>query len=49
VIHGDVWIGHGAVVMPGITIGPRAVIEANSVVTRNVAPYEVIAGVPERS
>lgn len=43
-----VWIGDGAVVMPGITIGPGAVIGANSVVTHNVAPYEVVGGVPAR-
>lgn len=44
----DVWIGHGAVIMPGITIGNGAVIGANSVVTRDVAPFEIVAGVPAK-
>lgn len=45
-IGNDVWIGHGAVVMPGVTIGSGAVIGANAVVTRDVEPYEVVAGTP---
>jgi phosphonate metabolism protein (transferase hexapeptide repeat family) len=44
----DVWIGHGAVIMPGVTIGNGAVVGANAVVTRDVAPYEIVAGVPAR-
>ena len=44
----DVWIGHGAVVMPGVSIGNGAVVGANAVVTRDVAPYEIVAGVPAR-
>lgn len=44
----DVWIGHGAVVMPGVSIGNGAVIGANAVVTRDVAPFEVVAGNPAR-
>lgn len=44
----DVWIGHGAVILPGVAVGTGAVIGANAVVTRNVAPYEVVAGVPAR-
>ncbi|QPC88184.1 antibiotic acetyltransferase [Mesorhizobium sp. NBSH29] len=44
----DVWIGHGAVVMPGIRIGNGAVIGANSVVTRDVGAYEIVAGVPTK-
>ena len=47
-IGNDVWIGHGAVVMPGLTIGDGAVVGANAVVTRDVAPYTVVAGVPAR-
>lgn len=42
----DVWVGHGAVIMPGITIGNGAVIGANAVVTHDVAPYMIVAGVP---
>lgn len=44
----DVWIGHGAVVMPGVRIGDGAVIGANAVVTRDVAAYQVVAGVPAK-
>ena len=42
----DVWVGHGAVVLPGVTIGNGAVVGAGAVVTRDVAPYTVVAGVP---
>lgn len=48
VVGNDVWIGHGAVVMPGVTLGDGAVVGANAVVTRDVAPYTVIAGAPAR-
>lgn len=48
-IGNDVWIGHGAVVMPGVTIGDGAVVGANAVVTRDVAPYQIVAGVPART
>lgn len=44
----DVWIGHGAVIMPGVAVGHGAVIGANAVVTKNVGPYEVVAGSPAR-
>jgi phosphonate metabolism protein (transferase hexapeptide repeat family) len=44
----DVWIGHGAVIMPGVSIGNGAVVGANAVVTRDVAPYQIVAGVPAK-
>jgi hypothetical protein len=44
----DVWIGAGAQVMAGITVGNGAVVAAGAVVTRDVAPYQVVAGVPAR-
>jgi phosphonate metabolism protein (transferase hexapeptide repeat family) len=44
----DVWIGHGAVIMPGLSIGDGAVIGANAVVTKDVEPYAVYAGVPAK-
>lgn len=47
-IQSDVWIGDGAVLMPGITIGTGAVVGANAVVTKSVPPYAVIGGVPAR-
>ena len=48
VIGHDVWIGHGAIVMPGLTIGNGAVVAAGAVVTKNVEPYAIIAGVPAK-
>ena len=44
----NVWIGRGAVVLKGVSIGEGAVVAANSVVTKDVAPYTVVAGVPAR-
>jgi phosphonate metabolism protein (transferase hexapeptide repeat family) len=44
----DVWIGHGAIVLPGLSIGHGAVIAAGAVVTKNVEPYAIVAGVPAR-
>ncbi len=45
-IGNDVWIGHGAFVLPGVTIGDGAVLGAMSVVTKDVPPYAVVAGNP---
>jgi phosphonate metabolism protein (transferase hexapeptide repeat family) len=45
-IGNDVWIGQGAIVMPGIAIGNGAVIAAGAVVTKDVAPYAIVAGIP---
>lgn len=45
-IGNDVWIGCGAILMPGIEVGDGAVIGAGAVVTKNVNPYTVVAGVP---
>ncbi len=42
----DVWIGHGAIVRPEVTVGDGAVIGAGAVVTKDVAPYSIVAGVP---
>lgn len=47
-IGNDVWIGSKAVIMQGVKIGDGAVIGAGSIVTRNVAPYEIVCGVPAR-
>jgi phosphonate metabolism protein (transferase hexapeptide repeat family) len=47
-IGNDVWIGHGAVIMPGVNVGDGAVVGANAVVTKDVAPYEIVAGMPAR-
>lgn len=47
-IGNDVWIGHGAVIMPGISIGHGSVVGANAVVTRDVPDYTIVAGSPAR-
>jgi len=44
----DVWLGHGAVIMPGVTIAPGAAVGSGAVVTKDVAPYTVVVGVPAR-
>ncbi len=48
VIGNDVWIGHGAILLPGIKIGNSVVIGAGAVVTHDVLDYEVVGGVPAR-
>ncbi|MGD9740798.1 MAG: CatB-related O-acetyltransferase [Bauldia sp.] len=49
IIESDVWIGDGAVIRPGVRLGVGAVIGANAVVLRDVAPYEIVGGVAARS
>lgn len=49
VIGNDVWIGYEAVILSGVHIGDGAVIGARAVVTRDVPPYTVVAGVPARA
>lgn len=44
----DVWLGHGCVVMPGVSIGNGAVVGSCAVVTRDVPAYSIVAGVPAR-
>lgn len=48
VVEDDCWLGVNAVVMSGVTIGKGAIVGANSVVTKDVAPYSVVAGVPAK-
>jgi maltose O-acetyltransferase len=47
-IGADVWVGGGAIILPGVTIGDKAVIGAGSVVTRNIPPSVFAAGNPCR-
>lgn len=48
VVGNDVWIGRNSVILPGIRIGDGAIIAAQSVVTKDVAPYTVVGGNPAR-
>ena len=47
-IGNDVWIGHGAFVRAGITVGDGAIIAAESVVVKDVPPYAIVGGNPAR-
>lgn len=48
VIGHDTWIGHAAQVKPEVTVGHGAVIASGAVVTRDVAPYQIVGGTPAR-
>ena len=48
VIGNHVWIGYRALVLPGVSIGEGAVVAAGAVVTKNVDPFTIVAGVPVR-
>ncbi len=47
-IRDNVYIGYGAIILPGVTIGPNAIVSAGSVVRSNVADGDVVAGVPAK-
>ena len=48
VIEDDIWIGANAVILPGVTIGSHSVVAAGSVVTKDVPPHSLVAGVPAK-
>lgn len=48
IICNDVWIGSRAVILDGITIGNGAIVAANAVVTKDIPPYAIVAGVPAK-
>ncbi len=48
VIEDDAWLGANCVLLPGITIGTCSVVGAGAVVTKDVPPYTIVAGVPAR-
>lgn len=47
-LEDDCWIGTGAIILPGITIGKCSIVGAGAVVTKDVPPYSVVAGVPAK-
>jgi virginiamycin A acetyltransferase len=48
IIGNDVWIGSGVTISGGVTIGDGAIIAGNSIVTKSVRPYEIVAGIPAK-
>ncbi|MEM9105303.1 MAG: acetyltransferase [Pseudomonadota bacterium] len=48
VVGHDVWIGHGAILLPGVSVGNGAVIGAGAVISKDVDPYTIVGGVPAR-
>ncbi|WP_417260685.1 chloramphenicol acetyltransferase [Celeribacter sp.] len=46
IIGHDTWLGHGAQVRPEVTIGHGAVVAGGAIVTKDVAPYMIVAGIP---
>lgn len=48
IIEDNVWIGEKVSILPGVRIGKSAIIAANAVVTKDVEPYSIVAGIPAR-
>lgn len=48
IVENDVWIGANVIVMDGVTIGTGAIVAAGSVITKDIAPYEIVGGVPAK-
>jgi acetyltransferase-like isoleucine patch superfamily enzyme len=48
ILEDDVWIGTGATILKGVTIGRGSIVAAGAVVTRSVPPYSIVGGVPAR-
>jgi len=48
VIGNDIWVGANAVILPGVTIGDHSVIAAGAIVTKDVPPHSLVAGVPAK-
>lgn len=48
IIGDDVWIGHGSIIMSGVHIGSGCIVAAGSVVTKDLEPYKIYAGIPAK-
>ena len=48
VVGNDVWLGNGATIMQGVSLGDGAIVGTNSLVTKDVPPYTVVGGNPAR-
>lgn len=48
IIQNDVWVGHGATIMAGVTLHNGCVVAANAVVTKDVPPYAIVGGNPAK-
>lgn len=48
VLEDDIWVGANAVILPGVTIGNHAVVAAGAIVTKDVPPHSLVAGVPAK-
>ena len=48
IVGNDVWLGYQCLIMPGVTIGDGAIIASRAVVTKDVEPYTIVAGVPAK-
>lgn len=48
IFEGDNWIGTGAIVLKGVTVGRGSIVAAGSVVTKSIPPYSIVAGIPAK-
>jgi acetyltransferase-like isoleucine patch superfamily enzyme len=48
IIGDDVWVGFGAIVLSGVEVGRGAIVAAGTIVTKDVAPYSIVAGIPAK-
>ena len=44
----EVWVGAGAIILPGVSIGDNSIVAAGAVVTHDVEPYQIVGGVPAK-
>lgn len=47
-IKDDVWLGAGVIILPNVTIGKCSVVASGSVVTKDIPPYSIVAGIPAK-